>query len=269
MDSGLATWRRSGMTRPRESATIAHAQEDSHRRRLHASLAPYRLCARHHAGGDYRRRSGGGRFLCRLSAAESFPRHFRRRRVQCRLHPGLCAHSHPGWCVGGEPLRRSHFHAPSRVAACAAGAGAFIHAAGDRTVGARLLARAAAIRARGIADADHLSLSSAHHARDAVEWHPQRTASLRGGSGGADPAQCRDDGDAGYGVVVPERGPRRGLGRADIWRVASRFGWRRHLLRRRHDVVPRAALGRRRAALLQGASSGDHRIGRHPAGAVR
>ena len=32
---------------------------------------------------------------------------------------------------------------------------------------------------------------------------------------------------------------------------------------------PRAALGRRRAALLQGAGSGDRRLGRHAAGAVR
>src|SRR5271169_5313935 len=48
-----------------------------------------------------------------------------------------------------------------------------------------LLARAAAIRARGVADADHISLSAAHHAGDTVERHSQCDASLRGGGGGA------------------------------------------------------------------------------------
>ena len=34
--------------------------------------------------------------LRRLPAAEPFPRHLRRGRLQCRLHSGLCARSHPG-----------------------------------------------------------------------------------------------------------------------------------------------------------------------------
>ena len=76
----------------------------------------------------------------------------------------------------------------------------------DRAAGAGLFARAATVRARGVADADHVSLSPADHAGDAVERHPQRDASLRRGRRGADPAQCGDDGDAGAGVWFPSAG---------------------------------------------------------------
>ena len=49
----------------------------------------------------------------------------------------------------GETVRRPHLHAAAGDADRAAGAGARVHAAGDRPARARLLARAAAIRARG------------------------------------------------------------------------------------------------------------------------
>ncbi len=155
------------------------------------------------------------------------------------------------------------------VADRAAGAGAPLHAAGHRPARARLFPRPAAVRARGRPDADHVSLSAPDHAGDAVGRHPQRAQSLCGGGGGVDPAQCVDDGDAGGGVAVSERRPRRRLGRADFGRAAGRPGRRRCVAGRRDDVVSRAHLGRRRAALLQGAGAGDGRLGRHAAGAVR
>ncbi len=128
-----------------------------------------------------------------------------------------------GGADAAETLRRPHLHAAVGVSGRAAGAGAYFHPASDRSAGAGFLARAAAIRARDFADADHVSLSSPHHAGDAVGRHPQCAASLRGGGSGADPAQCRDDGDAGVCRLFPERGPCRGLGRADFGRAAGRF----------------------------------------------
>ena len=59
-----------------------------------------------------------------------------------------------------------------------------------------------ALRARDRADPDHLSLSAAGHAGDALWRHPQRDASLRRAGRGADPAQSVDDGDAGAGGVL-------------------------------------------------------------------
>jgi len=73
---------------------------------------------------------------------------------------------------------------------------------------------------------------------------------LRGGGGGADPAQCRDDGDTGARLVVPGRRLCGGVGRADLGRAAGRAGRRRHAAQRRYDLVPGAALGRRRAAFF-------------------
>ena len=61
-------------------------------------------------------------------------------------------------------------------------------------------------RAGGLADADHVPLSAAHHAGDAVGRHPQRAASFCGSGGGADPAQSGDDGDAGL-VAVSSAAP--------------------------------------------------------------
>ena len=107
-------------------------------------------------------------------------------------------------------------------------------------LGAGIFPRPAAIRARGRPDADHLSLSAPDHAGDAVGRHPQRAQPLRRGGGGIDAAQRFDDGDAGGGLAVSERRPRRRLGRADFRRAASRAGRRRCLARRRDDVVPRA-----------------------------
>ena len=246
-----------------------NARSHPHRRRLYAALAPDRFHARHHAGGDPRRRSRRRRVLRRVPAAEPFPRHFCRRRLQCRVHSGLCAHPHPRRRDRGKTVRRPHLHLAAGDADRAAGAGAHLHAAGDRPVGARLFPRAAAVRARGRPDADHVSLSAADHAGDAVGRHPQRAQSLRRGGGGVDPAQCVDDGDARGRLAVSECRPRCRLGRADFRRAASRPGRRRCLAGRRHDVVSRAHLGRRRAPLLQGAGAGNGRLGRHAAGAVR
>ena len=246
-----------------------HDRADSHRRRLYAALAPDRLHARHHAGGDHRRRAGRRRLLRRLPAAQSFPRHFCRRRVQCRLHSRLRAHSHPGrTCSGGSFGDRIFTLLVATQAVLLALALLFTPQV-DRAARARLLARAAAIRARGRADADHLPLSPAHHAGDAVGRHSQRAASLRGGGRGADPAQPVDDGDAGARRILPGRGYAAAWGVLDIRRAAGRAGRRRRAAQRRHDLVPRAALGRRRAALLQGAGAGDDRVGRHAARAVR
>ncbi len=172
-------------------------QEDSHRRRLHASVASDRLHARHHARRHPWRRADGRCVLRRLPAAEPFPRHLRRRRVQCRFHSGLCAGSHPGRRERGGPVRRPHLHAVVGVAGRAAGAGAAVHPASDRAAGARLLARAASICAGGVADADHVSLSAPDHAGDAMERHSQRPAPFRGRGRGADPAQSHHDGDVG------------------------------------------------------------------------
>ena len=57
-------------------------------------------------------------------------------------------------------------------------------------------------RARDRADADHLSLSAADHAGDALWRHAQRHASLRQRRGGADLPQSVDDDDAGAGGVL-------------------------------------------------------------------
>ena len=108
------------------------------------------------------------------------------------------------------------------------GAGAYFHAASDRAAGARFFARAAAVRACGLADADHVSLSAADYAGDVVGRHPQRAASFRGRGGGADPAQPGDDGDARARRLLPRRRLCGGLGRADIGRAASAAGRRRY-----------------------------------------
>src|SRR3954469_6806175 len=69
----------------------AHAQTHLHSRRLYASLAADRLCARHHAGGDPWRRSGGGRVLRGAAAAQPFSRDLCRGCLQRRVRAGLCA----------------------------------------------------------------------------------------------------------------------------------------------------------------------------------
>ena len=58
--------------------------------------APYRLHPRRGHGGGARRRPRGRRLLHRLPAAQPFPRHLRRGRLQCGLRAGLCAHARAG-----------------------------------------------------------------------------------------------------------------------------------------------------------------------------
>ena len=82
--------------RMRSLLEAAHARTHLHRRRIYAALAADRLCARHHARGDPRRRTGGGRVLRGAAAAQSFSRDLRRRRLQRRVRAGLCACARPG-----------------------------------------------------------------------------------------------------------------------------------------------------------------------------
>ena len=135
---------------------------------------------------------GAGPVADAFFVAFRLPNHFRAIFAEGAFNaafiPGLCAHSHPGGKDAAEHVRRPHFHPSARDADRAAGAGAPVHAAGHRSVGARLLARAAAISVGDFAHPHHLSLSPAHHAGDALGRHPQRAASLRRGGGGADPA---------------------------------------------------------------------------------
>ena len=67
-----------------------HARSYLHRRRLYAPFAADRICPRHHARGDPRRRSRGGRVLRGAAPAQSFSRDLRRRRLQRGVRAGLC-----------------------------------------------------------------------------------------------------------------------------------------------------------------------------------
>ena len=180
----------------------AHDRADSHRRRLYALsritgfVRDIMLAAI----------LGAGPVADAFFVAFRLPNHFRAIFAEGAFNaafiPAYARIRTQGGRRGGRPFRRSHLHAFVRDASGAAGAGAALHAASDRAPGAGLLARAAAIRAGGIADADHVSLSAADHAGDAVGRHPQRAASLRRRGGGADPAQPVDDGDAGARRLV-------------------------------------------------------------------
>ena len=68
--------------------------------------------------------------------------------------------------------------------------------------------------------------------------------------------------------ILPWCRLRRGLGCADIGCPAGGAGRRRYVLCRRHDVLPDAAARQRRAALLQGAHSGDRGLGGYAARAL-
>ena len=144
-----------------------------------------------------------------------------------------------------------------------------LHAAGHRSVGARLLARAAAISVGDFAHPHHLSVSPAHYAGDALGRHSQRAASLRRRRSGADPAQSRDDRNARVLQAVRRRRLCGGVGRAHIRRAAGAAGRRRHLARGRLYRLSRAAARSRRAPLLRGFGAGDRRLGGHAARAVR
>ena len=80
---------------------------------------------------------------------------------------------------------------------------------------ARVQGRSGARRTGDLADADHVSVSAADHAGDALRRHAQRDASLRQRRRRADLSQSVDDGDAGAGRVLSGRGLRRRLGRPD------------------------------------------------------
>ena len=95
-----------------------------------------------------------------------------------------------------RPVRRSHFHAAAGEPDRAAGAGAVIHAAGDRLAGAGLCTRSGPLCARRRSHAHHLSLSAVDHAGDALRRHPQCAAALRRRRRRLDLAQSLDDGDA-------------------------------------------------------------------------
>ena len=103
--------------------------------------------------------------------------------------------------------------------------GLAVHAAGDRHPRAGVQGRSGARRTGDFADADHLSLSAADHAGDAVRRHAQRDASLRQRCRGADLSQSVDDGDAGAGRVLSGRGLRRRLGRPDRRLPANSCCW--------------------------------------------
>ena len=87
-----------------------------------------------------------------------------------------------------------------------------VHAAGDEHPGPRLYRRARAAPACDRTDPDHLSLSAADHAGDALWRHAQRHAPLCQCRRRIDLSQYLDDGDAGAGGILsePPATPRRG-----------------------------------------------------------
>ena len=208
-------------------------------------------------------------FFVAFRLPKSLPRHLRRRRIQRRLHSRLRAHSHPG-----------------RTSA----AGLF----GDRIFTLLIATQAVLLALALLFTPQVIELLAPGFSRE-----PQRFAlrssltritfpylllitlvTLWGGilnalhrfaAAAAAPILLNLSMMATLALVTSFGGAglRGGVGRADIRRAASRAGRRRHAARRRLDFVSRAALRRRCAPVLQGAHSGDDRLGRHAARAVR
>ncbi len=155
-----------------------HARTYLHGWWLHAALAADGICPRHHARGDPRRRPRGRRLFRGAAAAQPFPCHLRRGRLQRGLGAGLCARPWRARRGGGKIVRRPDLHAAAGLAGCAADRRLAVHAAGHEHFGARLFRGRRTAQARDRADPDHLSLSAADHAGDALRRHAQRDAAL-------------------------------------------------------------------------------------------
>ena len=144
-----------------------------------------------------------------------------------------------------------------------------VHAAGDRHPGAGILRRSGARRTRDRADADHLSLSVADHAGDALRRHAQRHASLCQCRGGADLSQSVDDGDIGAGRVLSGRRLCRRMGRPDRRHPRIPAAGRRRGEERHPAEVQHSQARRRCPRLLPRAGACDHRLDGNAGRAVR
>ena len=115
----------------------------------------------------------------------------------------------------------------------------------------------------------HLPGSAAGLDPDHDRGRAQRQWTLRGGGGGADPAQHLHDHRAPVRGLVPERGLCRGLGRPGRGRRAGDPGGGRRRASPFRPAAPHAAARPADAEVLEGAGARHHRRGRRAACAVR
>ena len=235
------------LPQPRESISARlsdgswHDRSHPHSWRNYARLARDRLSAGHHAGGRAWGGAGGRCFFRGAAIAKPLPRDLRRGRIQRRVRPGLCAGPCRQRRGAGAVVHRPDFHAAAGGPIGAARSRGCLHAAGDRSAGARLRQGPGPFRACGRIHPDHVSLSAAGQPGHALWRHPQRARSLCGGGRCADPAQSFDDDDTGAGRLLSDRRARRGVGRVSGWHPGVPPGRRRHVATRR---ACRACAGR-------------------------
>ena len=209
-------------------------------------------------------------FLRRAEAAQSFPRHLRRRRLQRRLRAGLCAHPPAGRRRSRKAFRRPRVHAALCEPGRPAGHRAHFHAGGDLRCWRRDFPRTPSRFALAV-ELTRITFPYLLLVSLVTLYGGILNALARFAAAAAAPILLNLSMMATLALAVFFPTP----GHAAAWGVliagflevllVGGDAWRNGV----HDGVALAAMGRGRQTLFQGARTRDHRLGRGADRALR